>query len=53
MFTVIITFFFSICCRAVTPDRDVYYSLAKKLFGEQKVSTHQVPEYMEDGEIPR
>uniref|UniRef100_A0A3Q2DX65 TBC1 domain family member 24 n=1 Tax=Cyprinodon variegatus TaxID=28743 RepID=A0A3Q2DX65_CYPVA len=39
--------------RAVTPDRDVYYNLAKKLFGEQKVSTHPVPEYMEDGEIPR
>ncbi|KAM4751447.1 TBC1 domain family member 24-like isoform 2-T2 [Anableps anableps] len=39
--------------RAVTPDRDIYYDLAKKLFGEQKVSTHHVPEYMEDGEIPR
>ncbi|XP_014846665.1 PREDICTED: TBC1 domain family member 24-like [Poecilia mexicana] len=39
--------------RAVTPDRDVYYDLAKKLFGEQKVSTHQVPDYMEDGDIPR
>ncbi|KAM4595138.1 TBC1 domain family member 24-like isoform 1-T1 [Fundulus diaphanus] len=39
--------------RAVTPDRDVYYDVAKKLFGEQKVSTHPVPEYMEDGEIPR
>uniref|UniRef100_A0A3P9PSL8 TBC1 domain family member 24 n=1 Tax=Poecilia reticulata TaxID=8081 RepID=A0A3P9PSL8_POERE len=39
--------------RAVTPDRDVYYDLAKKLFGEQKVRTHQVPDYMEDGDIPR
>lgn len=37
----------------VTPDRDVYYELVKKLFGEQKVSTHPVPEYMEAGEIPR
>ncbi|KAL3996286.1 hypothetical protein ACER0C_008942 [Sarotherodon galilaeus] len=39
--------------RAVTPDRDVYYELAKKLFGEQKFSSHPVPKYMEDGEIPR
>uniref|UniRef100_A0A3Q2QA42 TBC1 domain family member 24 n=1 Tax=Fundulus heteroclitus TaxID=8078 RepID=A0A3Q2QA42_FUNHE len=39
--------------RAVAPDRDVYYDVAKKVFGEQKVSTHPVPEYMEDGEIPR
>ncbi|XP_005815570.2 TBC1 domain family member 24-like [Xiphophorus maculatus] len=39
--------------RAITPDRDVYYEMAKKLFGEQKVSTHQVPEYMEYGDIPR
>lgn len=38
---------------SVTPDRDVYYSLTKKLFGEQRISTHQVPEYMEAGEIPR
>ncbi|KAM4584866.1 TBC1 domain family member 24-like isoform 2-T2 [Odontesthes bonariensis] len=43
----------SINSRAVAPDRDVYYELAKKLFGEQKLSTHPVPEYMEDGEIPR
>ncbi|MEQ2200129.1 hypothetical protein XENOCAPTIV_023194 [Xenoophorus captivus] len=39
--------------RAVTPERDVYYDLTKKLFGDQKVSNHPVPEYMEDGEIPR
>ncbi|XP_030589031.1 TBC1 domain family member 24-like isoform X1 [Archocentrus centrarchus] len=39
--------------RAVTPDRDVYYELAKKLFGEQKIISHPVPEYMEAGEIPR
>uniref|UniRef100_A0A3Q4GD63 TBC1 domain family member 24 n=1 Tax=Neolamprologus brichardi TaxID=32507 RepID=A0A3Q4GD63_NEOBR len=39
--------------RAVTPDRDVYYELTKKLFGEQKRSSHPVPKYMEDGEIPR
>uniref|UniRef100_UPI0037E9AA6C TBC1 domain family member 24-like n=1 Tax=Semicossyphus pulcher TaxID=241346 RepID=UPI0037E9AA6C len=37
----------------VTPDREVYYELSKKLFGEQKISTHPVPEYMEAGEIPR
>lgn len=37
----------------VAPDRDVYYELAKKLFGEQKISNHPVPEYMEAGEIPR
>ena len=42
-----------IYCRAVAPDRVVYYELAKRLFGEQKISTHPVPEYMEDGEIPR
>lgn len=42
-----------ICRRAVTPDRDVYYELTKKLFGEQKHSSHPVPKYMEDGEIPR
>ncbi|XP_037546516.1 TBC1 domain family member 24 [Nematolebias whitei] len=39
--------------RTISPDRDVFYDLAKKLFGEQKLSTHPVPEYMEDGEIPR
>ncbi|XP_017283194.1 TBC1 domain family member 24 [Kryptolebias marmoratus] len=39
--------------RAVSPDREVFHDLAKKLFGEQKLSTHPVPEYMEDGEIPR
>ncbi|XP_045903805.1 TBC1 domain family member 24-like [Micropterus dolomieu] len=38
---------------SVTPDRDIYYELVKKLFGEQKVSTHPVPEYMEAEEIPR
>ncbi|KAM7394069.1 hypothetical protein PAMP_020892 [Pampus punctatissimus] len=37
----------------VTPDRDVYYEMAKKHFEEQKISTHPVPEYMEAGEIPR
>uniref|UniRef100_A0A3Q3EMT9 TBC1 domain family member 24 n=1 Tax=Labrus bergylta TaxID=56723 RepID=A0A3Q3EMT9_9LABR len=37
----------------VTPDREVYYELSKELFGEQKISTHPVPEYMEAGEIPR
>lgn len=42
-----------VCSRCVTPDRDVHYELAKKLFGEQKISTHPVPEYMELGEIPR
>ncbi|XP_061767042.1 TBC1 domain family member 24-like isoform X1 [Nerophis ophidion] len=39
--------------RCVTPERDVYYELCKKLFGEQKLSNHPVPEYMEAGEIPR
>ncbi|CAF94017.1 unnamed protein product, partial [Tetraodon nigroviridis] len=43
----------SSCTGPVAPDRDVYYDLAKKLFGEQKISTHPVPEYMEVGEIPR
>ncbi|KAG8014895.1 TBC1 domain family member 24 [Nibea albiflora] len=38
---------------SVYPDRDVYYELAKERFGEQKISTHPVPEYMEAGEIPR
>ncbi|XP_040893172.1 TBC1 domain family member 24-like [Toxotes jaculatrix] len=39
--------------RSVTSDRDVFYELAKKLFGEQKISSQPVPEYMEAGEIPR
>ncbi|XP_042341683.1 TBC1 domain family member 24-like isoform X2 [Plectropomus leopardus] len=43
----------SINSRTITPDRDVHYELSKKLFGEQKISTHPVPEYMEAGEIPR
>ncbi|XP_073323255.1 TBC1 domain family member 24-like [Pagrus major] len=38
---------------SVTPDRDVYYELAKNLFGEEKIITHPVPEYMEAVEIPR
>ncbi|XP_074539072.1 TBC1 domain family member 24-like [Halichoeres trimaculatus] len=37
----------------VAPDREVYYELSKNLFGEQKISSHPVPEYMEAGEIPR
>lgn len=41
------------CSGPVAPDRDVYYDLAKKLFGEEKLSTHPVPEYMEAGEVPR
>ncbi|XP_011472125.1 TBC1 domain family member 24 isoform X1 [Oryzias latipes] len=41
------------CSKANAPDREVYYELAKKLFGEQKLSNHPVPEYMEDGDIPR
>uniref|UniRef100_A0A3B4AZ65 TBC1 domain family member 24 n=1 Tax=Periophthalmus magnuspinnatus TaxID=409849 RepID=A0A3B4AZ65_9GOBI len=32
---------------------DVYYELTKKLFGEQKLSSHPAPEYMEAAEIPR
>ncbi|KAF1395063.1 hypothetical protein PFLUV_G00007660 [Perca fluviatilis] len=43
----------SINSRSVLPDRDVHNELAKKIFGEQKISTHPVPEYMEAGEIPR
>ncbi|XP_033831470.2 TBC1 domain family member 24-like [Periophthalmus magnuspinnatus] len=35
------------------PERDVYYELTKKLFGEQKLSSHPAPEYMEAAEIPR
>ncbi|XP_053713027.1 TBC1 domain family member 24-like [Synchiropus splendidus] len=38
---------------AVTPERDVYYELSKRLFGEKKLSSHPVPDYMEAGEIPR
>ncbi|CAJ1053608.1 TBC1 domain family member 24-like [Xyrichtys novacula] len=38
---------------SVAPDREVYYELSKNLFGEQKISSHPVPEYMEAGEIPR
>ncbi|KAM6971924.1 TBC1 domain family member 24-like [Aplochiton taeniatus] len=36
-----------------SPVRDVYQDVSKKLFGEQKMSTHPFPEYMEDGGIPR
>ncbi|XP_029949446.1 TBC1 domain family member 24-like isoform X2 [Salarias fasciatus] len=43
----------SINSRTATPERDNYYELAKNLFGEHKISNHPVPEYMEDGEIPR
>ncbi|KAK5865924.1 hypothetical protein PBY51_020154 [Eleginops maclovinus] len=39
--------------RTVTPDRDVHHELNKELFGEQKISTHPVPDYMEAGDIPR
>ncbi|KAG7242356.1 hypothetical protein INR49_023485 [Caranx melampygus] len=39
--------------RSGTTDRDVFHKLTKKLYGEQKISSHQVPEYMEAGEIPR
>ncbi|KAL1005930.1 hypothetical protein UPYG_G00065800 [Umbra pygmaea] len=35
------------------PDRDVYQEVSKMVFGEQKISTHPFPEYMEDGIIPR
>lgn len=41
------------CSGPVAPDRDVYYELAKELFGEERLSTHPVPEYMEAGEVPR
>ncbi|XP_061589699.1 TBC1 domain family member 24-like isoform X2 [Cololabis saira] len=43
----------SINSRAGPPGRDVYLELAKTLFGDQKMSSHPVPEYMEDGDIPR
>ncbi|XP_049576784.1 TBC1 domain family member 24 [Syngnathus scovelli] len=39
--------------RCVNPERDMYYELSRKLFGEQNVSSHPIPEYMEAGEIPR
>ncbi|XP_034043700.1 TBC1 domain family member 24-like [Thalassophryne amazonica] len=39
--------------RSVSPERDVYYNVVKKLFGQEKISTHPVPEYMGAGEIPR
>ncbi|KAJ8283712.1 hypothetical protein COCON_G00025620 [Conger conger] len=39
--------------RCVAPDRDVYQELVGQLFGEQKMSTHPFPEYMENGLIPR
>ncbi|XP_072319721.1 TBC1 domain family member 24-like [Eucyclogobius newberryi] len=37
----------------VHPERDVYYELTKNLFGEQKLSSHPAPEFMEAAEIPR
>lgn len=40
-------------CRSIKPDRDRYQDVAKVLFGEQKMSTHPFPEYMDDGVIPR
>ncbi|XP_062304338.1 TBC1 domain family member 24-like [Osmerus eperlanus] len=39
--------------RSITSQRDVYQDVSKKLFGEQKMTTHPFPEYMEDGGIPR
>lgn len=42
-----------ITSRSITPERDVYQGVSKKVFGEQKMSTHPFPEYMEDGGIPR
>ncbi|XP_010791878.1 TBC1 domain family member 24-like [Notothenia coriiceps] len=39
--------------RTVTPDREVHHELTKELFGEHKISTHPVPDYMEAGDIPR
>ncbi|XP_077381779.1 TBC1 domain family member 24-like isoform X2 [Festucalex cinctus] len=39
--------------RCDSPERVVYCELSRKLFGEQKLSNHPVPEYMEAGEIPR
>jgi len=41
------------CSRCVTPDRSAHFELAQQHFGEQKISTHPVPDYMEAGEIPR
>ncbi|KAM8879297.1 TBC1 domain family member 24-like isoform 2-T2 [Spinachia spinachia] len=43
----------SINSRCIIPDRNVYYEVSKTHFGEQKISTHAVPEYMEAAEIPR
>ncbi|XP_059195920.1 TBC1 domain family member 24-like [Centropristis striata] len=43
----------SINTRSVTPDRDTHSELVKTLFGEHKISSHPVPEYMEAVEIPR
>lgn len=37
----------------VHPERDAYYELSTKLFGEHKLSSHPAPEYMEAAEIPR
>nr|XP_040042881.1 TBC1 domain family member 24-like isoform X1 [Gasterosteus aculeatus aculeatus] len=39
--------------RCIIPDRNVYCEVSKTYFGEQKISTHAVPEYMEAAEIPR
>lgn len=47
-----LSWYFS-CSGPVAPDRDVYFELAKDLFGEERLSTHPVPEYMEAGEVPR
>ncbi|KAL6110205.1 uncharacterized protein ACO6RY_19336 [Pungitius sinensis] len=43
----------SINSRCIVPDRNVYYEVSKTHFGEQKISTHAVPDYMEAAEIPR
>ncbi|XP_066560442.1 TBC1 domain family member 24 isoform X2 [Amia ocellicauda] len=42
----------SINCRSITPDREVYQQLSGELFGEHKVSTHPLPDYMGDSFIP-
>nr|XP_033815814.1 TBC1 domain family member 24-like [Geotrypetes seraphini] len=42
----------SIHCRIVTPDASVYRDVADRLFGRRNVSSHPLPEFLDDCVIP-
>ncbi|XP_029456182.1 TBC1 domain family member 24-like isoform X2 [Rhinatrema bivittatum] len=42
----------SVQCRIVTPDASVYRDVAGRLFGKRSVSSHPLPEFLDDCVIP-